>query len=170
MMKIAIGSKNKAKVEAVKSVFLEGQYLFETYNVPSGVSAQPFSDDETIEGAINRAKNCLIESDADVAIGLEGGVHEGRYGLMLCNWGALVKRDGSPIIAGGARLLLPENIARELRQGRELGVVIDEYCQKENIRDYEGTFGIFTNGKITRKEMFEHVVKALKGQMEYYIS
>lgn len=168
LIKIAIGSLNKAKIAAVKSVFVEEEFDFESYEVPSGVSNQPFSDEETIKGAINRAKHVLTISEAQIGIGLEGGVHETEYGLMLCNWGALVTRTNPPIIAGGARLLLPPEVANQLKAGKELGIVMDEYCQKKNVRENEGAIGVFTNGYISRKEMFEHVVRNLRGQYEFY--
>jgi inosine/xanthosine triphosphatase len=166
-MKIIIGSKNPAKIQAVQNAFLN-DYLFDMVDVPSGVSAQPFSDDETIKGAINRAENALQIGNGDIAIGLEGGVNETTYGLMLCNWGALKLKGQPPFIAGGARILLPEGIALRIRNGEELGPVMEDYAQKQNVRKKEGAIGIFTNGKIDRIEMFTHVTKLLAGQLEYF--
>lgn len=167
-MKIAIGSTNPAKVKAVEEVFKHHQ--IECFNVPSGVSEQPFSDEETIQGAINRAKHALEISNADLSIGLEGGVTESPRGLLLCNWGALVCKSDpeKPLIAGGARLLLPDVISNRLRQGEELGPVMDDFCQKVNIRAKEGAIGIFTNGRLNRSDMFIHIVRMLQGQLEYY--
>ncbi|WAA10089.1 DUF84 family protein [Fervidibacillus albus] len=165
-MKIAIGSTNRAKIEAVQRAFSDD--IVVSVNVPSGVNAQPFSDEETIRGAIQRAKNALEKTDVHIGIGLEGGVMESPHGLMLCNWGALMsKSDSSPIIAGGARILLPEMISERLRKGEELGPIMDDYCKRTNIRHHEGAIGIFTNGLITRGEMFSHVVLMLKGQYMY---
>lgn len=57
-MIIAVGSTNPAKVGAVEEAWQEfnrtGTVL--SASVPSGVSDQPFSDEETIEGAIHRAR------------------------------------------------------------------------------------------------------------------
>ncbi|MFD2446442.1 DUF84 family protein [Bacillus sp. CGMCC 1.16607] len=166
-MKIVIGSKNPAKIEAVRSAFSK-EFEFYSVDAQSGVNEQPFSDEETIKGSINRAENALKIGQGDIGIGLEGGVQESSYGLLLCNWGALVLKDHPPIIAGGARILLPEEIALRLRQGDELGPVMDEFAQKENIRKKEGAVGVFTNGKIDRVGMFTHVSKLLAGQFEYY--
>lgn len=163
-MKIIIGSKNPAKISAVKQVFNYGDFEFEAINVSSGVGEQPFSDEETIKGAINRATNALNEGRGDIGIGLEGGVQETRMGLFLCNWGALVTQLEPPIVAGGARILLPEEVAGRLRNGEELGPVMDEFAKKENIRKNEGAIGIFTNGLIQRADMFSHVTKLLLGQ------
>jgi inosine/xanthosine triphosphatase len=167
-MKIIIGSKNPAKIAAVKQTFTFRDAEFIAVNVPSGVRDQPFSDEETITGAVNRAKQALREGDGDLGIGLEGGVQDTPFGLFLCNWGALVANsDDPPIIAGGARILLPEEIAERLRAGEELGPVMDDFTKKKNIRKNEGAIGVFTNGMVNRSEMFSHVTKLLLGQYEH---
>src|SRR5690554_5671772 len=167
-MKIAVGTTNIAKLQAVRNVF-SGSFTIIECKVPSGVSEQPFSDEETLQGVINRAKNAAIQVGADIGIGLEGGVTETPFGLLLCNWGALVflSRPDEPVVAGVARIPLPDEIAERLYRGEEMGPVMDEYCQKENIRSHEGAIGIFTNGYVDRIEMFTHVTKLLKGQMDY---
>ena len=164
-MKIAVGSLNPAKVNAVRTIFDTDKVL--SMNAESGVSDQPFTDEETIKGAISRANDCLVNSDADFAIGLEGGVSESSYGLFVCNWGALVTRDGEQFLAGGARILLPEEVAEQLRQGRELGPVMDAFTKRKDIRKKEWAIGVFTNEHVTRAGMFEHIVRMLAGQLDY---
>lgn len=167
-MKIIIGSKNPAKINAVRAVFSSEHHEIVSADVASGVNEQPFSDEETITGAVNRAKAAQIIGEGEIGIGLEGGVQESRQGLLLCNWGALASREFAPIIAGGARLLLPDEIANRLRAGEELGPVMDEYAKKQNVRKTEGAVGIFTNGKINRAAMFTHIIEMLVGQYEYH--
>jgi inosine/xanthosine triphosphatase len=169
LLKVAIGTTNPAKVQAIQKAFNE-QYedvLFECLKTESHVSEQPFSDQETIEGALNRAKNVLRASDSEIGIGLEGGVTESLYGMFVCNWGALVDRNGNEIIGGGARISLPKEISSKLKAGKELGPLMDEYTQKSGIRKKEGAIGVFTNGLITREAMFLHVVQLLIGQWQY---
>jgi inosine/xanthosine triphosphatase len=166
-MKIIIGSKNPAKITAVKMAFSDGDFEFITMDIASGVSEQPFSDEETIKGAKTRALHALKEGNGSLGIGLEGGVQETSCGLMLINWGALASADFEPIIAGGARILLPEEIASRLRAGEELGPVMDDYAKKQNVRKSEGAIGIFTNGYINRVEMFTHIARMLIGQYRY---
>ncbi|WP_045523718.1 DUF84 family protein [Neobacillus niacini] len=166
-MKIIIGSNNPAKVAAVKNAFQYQQSEFISLDIPSGISDQPFSDEETIKGAINRAIGALEMGSGEIGIGLEGGVHESTQGLLLCNWGALASKDMEPIIAGGARFLLPIEIADRLRAGEELGPVMDDYAKKENVRKKEGAVGIFTNGLVNRSEMFSHIMDLLVGQLHY---
>jgi inosine/xanthosine triphosphatase len=170
IVKIIIGSKNPAKNQAVKNAFPEKNFEFVSINIPSGVSEQPFSDEETIKGAVNRAVNALQEGNGDIGIGLEGGVQETSHGLLLCNWGALASKELEPIIAGGARILLPESIAQRLRAGEELGPVMDKYAKMKNVRENEGAIGIFTNSSVNRIEMFTHIMKLLVGQYYYHKS
>ncbi|PLR79137.1 inosine/xanthosine triphosphatase [Bacillus sp. V3-13] len=166
-MKVIIGSKNPAKVSAVQQAFANFQAEVISADVPSGVSEQPFSDDEAIEGAVNRAILSLETGRGDLGIGLEGGVQESRNGLLLCNWGALVQPGKPPIIAGGARFGLPEEISQRLRAGEELGPVMDDYAKKANVRKNEGAVGIFTSGMVDRSAMFSHIMDLLIGQYIY---
>lgn len=173
-MKVIIGSRNPAKYMAVQHA-LDGLGLknCETVamEVDSGVRNQPLSDHETIEGALQRARQALADSeDVEFAIGLEGGVVldiTRSSAVMVCNWGALVAKDGKEYIAGGARIPLPDSFKDELLAGRELGTLMDEYCQRKDIRKHEGALGIFSDGAVTRRDMFEHVSRLLIGQWKY---
>ena len=166
-MKVVIGTKNPAKINAVRTAFEEYDATFISVDVPSGVQEQPFTDEETIKGAVNRALSALEKGGGDVGIGLEGGVQEHENGLFLCNWGALAVKGDAPFVAGGARIPLPDEVAERLRAGEELGPVMDDYTQKENIRKHEGAVGVFTNGRVDRADMFSHVMRLLLGQYEY---
>jgi inosine/xanthosine triphosphatase len=169
-LQVAIGTKNKAKTAAVEQVVNQyfKQVTYRHTEVESAVSEQPFSSEETRIGAINRAKNASVATNADFSFGLEGGVEE-IEGIMYCvNWGAVALKNGTIYTAAGASFMLPEEIAVQLREGKELGPIMDFYTSKENIRHHEGAVGIFTNGLIDRKAMFEHIVTLLVGQVYYY--
>ncbi|TDL35460.1 DUF84 family protein [Jeotgalibacillus sp. S-D1] len=171
-MIIAIGTENKAKLSAVEQAFKHlaaySSIKFEGISAPSLVSEQPFDDEETLLGAINRASFAQQSINASIGIGLEGGVVETSNGLYICNWGALCDPLlPEPITAGGARLRLPDQVAEQLREGRELGPVMEEFSQKKEIRQREGAVGLFTNERVTRAAMFSHIVTLLIGQWEY---
>lgn len=167
MKKIIIGSKNPAKILAAQAAFQEYEAEVFSIEAASSVSEQPFSDEETIKGAINRAQDAMQKGNGDIGIGLEGGVVETEFGLYVCNWGALYEDGQPPIIAGGARIQLPEEIAEKLRAGQELGPVMDDYAQKKNVRKKDGAVGIFTAGRVTRIDMFTQICRLLLGQYEY---
>lgn len=163
-MKIIIGSKNLTKIKAVENVFLDEDVI--SLDVPSDVSVQPFSDEETMMGATNRAKNCR-SSDA-VGIGLEGGVMYLENQLFLCNWGALATPDKKVFTASGARIPLPDEIEVQLKAGFELGDLVDIFAERHGLRNKEGAIGVFTNGQVTRQGMFTHIVQLLYGQWKYH--
>ncbi|MFD1453841.1 MULTISPECIES: DUF84 family protein [Oceanobacillus] len=162
---VIIGSKNPTKVEAVRNVF--SNFEVNSLEIPSNVSVQPFSDEETRIGAINRAKGCISGEAGSIGIGLEGGVMYVDDTLFLCNWGALATADGELFTASGARIALPKEIEKELKTAGELSVVMDAYTKKENVRSHEGAIGIFTNNLVSREDMFTHVVQLLKGQLDF---
>ncbi|MCQ5366008.1 DUF84 family protein [Anoxybacillus salavatliensis] len=167
-MNIAVGTKNNTKVKAVKAVFYEAHYTIISSDVQPSVSKQPFSDEETLQGAIERATLAVCKQQAHIGIGLEGGVFVAQNGgIWLCNWGALVDRDGVVVVAGGARIPLPAEIGEQLRSGKELAEVMDEYANRRDVRSNEGAIGILTNGAIDRTTMYTHIVHMLKGQYEH---
>lgn len=165
-MKIIIGSKNQTKISAVEKIFPNSTII--SLDVPSHVSAQPQSDEETMQGAINRATECARSSTEGIGIGLEGGIMHVNTQLYLCNWGALVTNDEKIFTASGARVLLPKEIETQIKAGFELGDLIDHYANKQDVRSNEGAIGVFTNDLVSRKEMFSHVVQLLRGQWEYW--
>lgn len=168
-MKILIGTHNKAKTKAVQTIssIYYPDAIFENIEVPSLVSDQPMSQEETRLGAINRAKHLMEDTDALFGIGLEGGVQEIDGQMYICNWGALVTLEGDVFTATGAGVPLPKEIAEQLLAGAELGPVMDVFTNKHDIRHDEGAIGVFSNGLVNRSAMFEHIMLLLIGQFEF---
>jgi inosine/xanthosine triphosphatase len=128
-------------------------------DVPSGVSDQPFGDEETRRGAVNRARWALVEVGADVGVGLEGGLIETEYGLMTCAWCAVVDSQGRVGVGGGVNVLLPPAVADKMRQGLELGQAMDALTGLDDTKRHMGAVGILTNGLSDRQEAYVHIVK-----------
>ena len=171
-MNIAIGTTNKAKIGAVETVVQQffDHAEFTYHQAASEVSEQPRTTEETRQGAINRAKNTRIATDASLSFGLEGGVTEIEGVMYVCNWGALVVEDGTVFTAAGAQIVLPEEVAGEIRKGKELGPVMEAYTERRDIRQHAGAVGIFTNGLVNRQKMFEHIITLLVGQYLFALS
>ncbi|WP_223556621.1 DUF84 family protein [Lysinibacillus sphaericus] len=165
-MKIAIGTTNKAKTEAVEVIARKyfDKPIFTYVKAASQVSDQPMTHKETRMGAINRSKNAMNETGAQLSFGLEGGVTEIDGVMYVCNWGALTVTNGTTYTAAGAQIILPEEIAQEIRAGKELGPVMELYTQRRDIRQGAGAVGIFTQGVVSRQMTFEHIVSLLVGQ------
>ncbi len=160
MMLIAVGSKNPVKVEAARSmvarVWPEAQVV--AVDAPSGISEMPMSDEETLTGAINRAKVARAQLNADLGIGLEGGVHPEPFGLTLMGWVAIVDDNGRQGLAGAARLPLPHRIAQRVLDGEELGDVMDDILNDRNVKQKGGAVGALTAGLTPRGQAFAQAV------------
>ena len=155
-MKIAVGSKNPVKVAAVRTMVTLTWPNAEVValDVPSGVSAMPMSDAETLTGAKNRARAALTTAKADLGFGLEGGVNQEPFGLVLMGWVVVVDGNGRTGIGGAARLPLPEHIAQRVVAGEELGDVMDDMLNDENIKQKGGAVGALTAGLVMRQDTF----------------
>lgn len=105
-MEIVLGSENKAKKAAVEAVFTEAEITCQ--DLPSLVRPQPLSDEETLQGAMNRAQSAASMSDGAYGIGLEGGIMFIQEKLYLCNWGVICTPANHLITAAGARIMFPE--------------------------------------------------------------
>ena len=123
-------------------------------SVPSGVSNMPMTDAETIAGARNRATAARAALDAAFGVGLEGGVHPEPFGLALQGWVVVVDGNGREGIGGAARIPLPEQIARRVLDGAELGHVMDDVLGDHNTKQKGGAVGALTNGLVMRQETF----------------
>ena len=143
-MRVSVGSLNPAKISAVQSVFEKVWPGVEVVSaaVPSGISEMPVGDEITLSGARNRAKAAREQLDADFGVGLEGGVHLDSAGLLLMGWVVIVDRNGREGVGGAARLPLPEDIAKEVLAGRELGPLMDDILGEENIKQKGGAVGL----------------------------
>jgi inosine/xanthosine triphosphatase len=161
MLKIAVGSKNPVKVEAVKSGFEKvfGDCEVVGVSVPSGVSEMPMSFSEIAQGAKNRALNAIQTLKADYGVGLEGGLNDTELGTFLAGFVAIVNKEGVWGYAGGEGLFMPEKIVAIVKkEKRELGDVMDEIRGLKNTKQHEGCIGYFTNNLIDRKDSFEKPV------------
>jgi inosine/xanthosine triphosphatase len=159
-MKIAVGSGNPVKISAVEAIIARVWPMADVESIPvaSGVNPMPMDDDECISGAMARALASRAAVDADLGVGLEGGVHWAGQRLFLTGWVAVVDRNGRNSFASASRLPLPEPIAAAVRAGRELGPLMDEVTGRQDTRLAEGAIGILTHGLMTRQASFEAAV------------
>jgi inosine/xanthosine triphosphatase len=158
---IAVGSKNPVKLAAARAVAtrLVSQVTVEAAEVPSGVPDQPFGDDETIRGALARARAAREMLDADFGIGLEGGVVEMADGTMrTCAWAAVVSRSGRHGVGGSLAMPLPDRVAELVRSGMELGHAMDKLTGHSNTKHGSGAVGILTAGLVDRQAAYEVLV------------
>jgi len=164
-MKIIIGTKNpikiKATIEAFQNFYNEIEYeTFDLSKYPS-VLKQPMSTNETLESALKRIEIIETKIDgADYYVALEGGVGIDKFGFFLTGYVAIKSKTGKISVSGGYRMPLPKKLFDELQRNRdiELGDLIDKYSGIKNSKQKDGAIGLFTSGKLTRKETFKQMI------------
>ncbi len=157
----AVGSENPVKVgcvaEALAEFWPEAKAV--GVNADSGVGAQPSSDHETFTGAFNRARQSLETiPDANFGVGLEGGTLDTEDGMWAYAWAVIVDRAGRVGKGQTGRFLLPEAVARLVREGMELGEADDRFFGHSNSKQKEGAIGILSDGRITRTGLYKPAV------------
>jgi inosine/xanthosine triphosphatase len=158
--RVVVGSTNPIKIAAVRTVLARAgaRAQVDGIAVPSGVSDQPFGDAETIRGATQRARAVLKVSDADFAVGLEGGVIDEDGVMRTCAWAAVVARDGRVGTGGSLALTLPARVAALVREGVELGRAMDRVTGGHDTKRGAGAVGILTAGLVDRQRAYEALV------------
>lgn len=166
-MKINVASNNPVKVEAVREILQNypdlAHYEIIGINVESGVDEQPKSLEETVQGAINRARavfnDCCVYS-----FGIESGLMKvpqtktGKMDFCVC------------AIYDGMQHHLGLSCAFEFPI--KINQMIHELCIDANEAVYrcgltrdkkmgssEGIIGLLTGGRMTRKDYTKQAVQ-----------
>ncbi|KAJ3281014.1 hypothetical protein HDU79_011160 [Rhizoclosmatium sp. JEL0117] len=163
-MLVAVGTTNLSKLRAVTQALAtifpgrkECEIVVKGVSVASGVSDQPMSDEETIEGATNRAQRAFAAVEgADFGIGVEGGIHKIGDQYFDGGWVVVVDKDGRAGIGCSARYQLSQKIMELVLKGDELGVVMDRLTGQTDIKQSAGAMGILTNGIVNRDTCMVH--------------
>ena len=165
-MKINIGSKNPAKINALKEIskeypeFADAEII--SKEVSTGVSEQPKSLQETVEGAMQRARNSF--NDCDYSFGLESGLMPVPYtktGYMDTTVCAIY--DGKNFHLGlSSSFEYPPKILKYMFENekdassafRELKLTDEPY-----IGWGDGIIGVLTKNRLNRKEYTKEAIR-----------
>jgi len=175
-MLIAVGTQNKAKLQACHTALKKLCAVFpqlpdpeeieiKAFTVDSGVADMPLTLEALKTGARNRALSVLKQPELanrhiDFAIGMEGGVYQIGPGesAFLQSW-VYARRNGRGFYGCSAGLPIPAAIARELfEHKKELAEVIDTFSGKKDVRSKEGAYGILSRNIYTRSHAFESAI------------
>ncbi len=162
-MLFVVGSVNSAKVSATEEAVRETTTLLYARVVaipaPSGVSDNPLSLEETIQGAKNRAKYALeAHGDASHGIGIESGLMEApgtstRLFTTSVFAPSIMEKTGLPGLSCGFEVP-PEILAlvRDQKMDLSQACLAAKISSNPKIGSTEGLIGILTRGRIDRKE------------------
>ena len=191
--RVIVASTNPVKLEATRQgferVFPGEQFVFSGMSVASGVSDQPITQAETLQGALNRATRAAeAEPTADFTVGIEGGIEDEQknqnvtekdtnsakgakaainanaqdtHAMRVFAW-IVVKGQGRLGKAQTGVFYLPEEVAMLVRAGMELGDADDQVFGQTNSKQANGSIGLLTNDALTRTDYYmQAVVMAL---------
>jgi inosine/xanthosine triphosphatase len=158
-MKVGVGSKNKTKVNAVAEL-LRDYPMFDGAEVV-GVDVKveqfghPKSLEETVEGAVERAKQAY--EDKDYGFGIESGlmaVPQTKSGYMEVAVCAIY--DGKQIHMGLSQAYewpkkVIDGILNEGLDGSQ-AMKAARLTQHEKVGEHEGFAGVFTKGRMNRTD------------------
>lgn len=129
-MKIAIGSKNPAKIAATRQAFgaawPDEELEIVAMTVPSGVSDQPLTTDETIKGAVNRAKTVKVSLRPDFAVGIEAGLSKIGEKWFVDGWVAVIDSSGRVGLGGSPSMEAAPKVMKLIKSGHEMRLALDE--------------------------------------------
>lgn len=146
-----------AATEVLRRVY-RPEITVQALAVASDVPDQPWGDEETRRGALNRARAAQQQTGADFGVGIEGGLLEVAGEFYTSAWCAVLRQDGIVGLSGGENMLLPNSVVEKLHAGQELGQAIDAVTGAHNSKQQGGAIGAFTAGYLSRQTAYEHLM------------
>lgn len=165
-MLVIVGSKNPIKIKAVKNVlkpFFGKKLKVKGIKVDLDLPNQPIGIEETIKGAIKRAKFALdFEKNVDYGIGIEAGLIKVPYtisGYMDQQITAILDKNLCLTLGASSMFELPKTIIEKIvKKGVEMEKAIEELTGIKNIGEKQGAIGYFSYGKINRLKLTEQSI------------
>jgi inosine/xanthosine triphosphatase len=158
-LKVRVGSTNRVKVTAAKRAFTTAFRTAQVQGVevPAKVSAQPF-EEETIDGAVARARSAI--GDADYGVGIEAGLFwdEGAKDYLDVQYCAIADRRGAVTIGHGPGFPYPKAVIEAVKRGKTVGEAMEAFTKVKNIGRRIGAIGWLTEGAMDRTKLTEAAV------------
>jgi len=166
-LRVAVGSKNPVKIEAVKTCF---KNFFDDVSVEAvevETNPQPIGIEETIRGAIKRGLEALRKTGADLGVGIEAGLIKlehtitGYINQHIC---AIIDKKGRTTIGLSMGFEFPPEVVEKILSGeaKEAEEAMEEISGIKEIGSKTGAIGYLTEEKITRKDLcIQAIISAL---------
>lgn len=162
LMKIAVGSMNSVKYEAVRAVigaFFDEESTVVAIAVDPGVPPQPVNG-QIADGARLRAQRAIAATDTDWGVGIEAGVvrQPGNLPPVVIQIAAVVDRDDRVTWGMSPGFELPNAIAARLQTGQTLGeAMASVYGDAFDVG--QGAIAVLSGGRITRADLTRAAVE-----------
>ncbi len=134
-MQIELGTTSDSKYQILLNALDKikiTKYVINKYEVSSGIDDQPFGEEYTLQGAINRAESALEKSsnaDDSIGLGLEGGlvkISNSNILYLVCT-AAIYKNPTELYFGISAKYPLPYSVSININKGNQFGDEIRKY-------------------------------------------
>ena len=160
-LKVAVGSTNKVKLDAVRNIFTQAYGLVEVVSVEPATDRdkQPM-EEATIRGSERRAKDALEKTGADLGVGIEAGLFfnkalEKYLDIQYCS---IVDSSGGMTVGHGPGFEYPPDVIKSVLNGASVGDTMSSITGIESIGHKSGSVGYLSNGLIDRTSLTEIAV------------
>lgn len=154
-IRVAVGSANNVKVEAVRHELqriADLSFEVQGFDVGSGVPEQP-KGDETMQGAANRAERAGKRwVGCDYAVGVEAGLVKmpGTEGWVEAQACVVRDRNGLETHGWGPAFHYPEWVARRAARGEMVSDILGPIANDKALGSTTGAIGWLTEGRMDR--------------------
>ena len=159
---VAIGSKNPAKISGTKKAFSRffPAAEFRDVDTTSSVQAQPLTLDETINGALARAKLGLkVSNEVDFGVGIEAGLVTFGEEHINMQVAAIMDRRGRVTFGSSSGFMVPGMVVQQMQiRGLELDHFAKGLTDADRVREEDGVVYHLTKGTVSRIDMTEQCV------------
>jgi len=160
-IRVAVGSTNKVKVDAVRNIFTQAFGLVEVVSVEPGlgIPSQPL-EERTIQGSIQRARSAMEKMKTDYAVGIEAGLFYNKVlrrhlDIQYC---AIIDSSGKMTVGHGPGFEYPPEVVRSVLEGGTVGDTMSKITEIEKIGHKMGSVGYLSDGMIDRTALTEIAV------------
>lgn len=169
-MNFVVGSLKRYKLQSTEQAV--SLLLPHTVNqvigadVESGVSSQPMSNEESIEGAMNRAAAALVSSEGefDIGIGIENGLVAIDGSWFATTWIVAMTADGQSSKAATLLRPVPAKVMTLVEQGQELSEALRTSYGAEGEK---GLIDLITRGVLHRQPVLsDGIITAISPLLE----
>jgi non-canonical (house-cleaning) NTP pyrophosphatase len=133
-MTIALGTTSGQKLASLREVLddIGVKANIISVDVKSGISNQPTTENEVLEGSVKRANNALFKvKNADIGLGSEVGYHKdksGAYEMFCCT--SIVDKNNFTQSCYSSRFPLPKYHQNLLIENKYLSEYVDTFKPK----------------------------------------
>ena len=155
-MKVAVGSNNPLKKQAVQNTFSKvfGKVEVVMQSVDSGVPSQP-KGDAVVTGARQRAERARASvSSADFGVGIESGLFD-VFGVELEVQVCSIFEGAQHTIGTSPGFTYPASVLDQIAAGREIGQIMEQLSGIKRIGQKSGAVGYFSKGLVDRTHFTE---------------